>query len=119
MQLYAGSSRDFIEQAALKTIAEKIGDAFYDYYRFRASASEFNSWRNSLAALATQFRYSGVLDHGVVVEMQLPLSSSRLDCLVFGRSASGLVNLPRLGTPRSSGPARAFWTASETRTASF
>jgi hypothetical protein len=53
VQLYAGPSEDFIEEAVQKRIAEQLGEAFYDYYRFRASGSEFNSWKNSLAALAT------------------------------------------------------------------
>lgn len=51
-----------------------------------ASASEFTAWRNSLSALANQLRYSGVRDHGVVLEMQLQLSSARLDAFVFGHS---------------------------------
>jgi hypothetical protein len=89
VQLYAGPSEDFIEEAVQKRIAEQLGEAFYSYYRFRASGSEFNSWKNSLAALATQFRYSNVRDHGVVLEMQLPSSSARLDCLVFGHSPAG------------------------------
>lgn len=86
MQLYAGPSRSFIEDATLRVIAGKIGDAFYDYFRHRASASEFASWQNSLAALAQQFRYANLLDNGVVLELQLPSSSARLDCLVFGES---------------------------------
>jgi hypothetical protein len=89
MQLFAGASEEFIDEAVQKTIAARLGDAFYDYYRFRASASEFMSWQNSLRALATQLRYSNIRDHGVVLEMQLPLSSSRLDCLVFGHSQAG------------------------------
>jgi hypothetical protein len=89
MQLFAGSSKTFIDDAVQKHIAERLGDAFYDYYRFRASASEFTSWRNSLTALANQLRYSGVRDHGVVLEMQLPLSSSRLDAFVFGQAPGG------------------------------
>ena len=89
MQLFAGSSETFLTDAAQKQIAEKLGASFYDYYRFRASNSEFNSWKNSLAALAYQLRYSGVRDHGVVLEMQLPLSSARLDAFVFGRSPQG------------------------------
>lgn len=89
MQLFAGSSETFLSDAAQKQIAEKLGASFYDYYRFRASNSEFNSWKNSLAALAYQLRYSGVRDHGVVLEMQLPLSSARLDAFVFGRSPQG------------------------------
>jgi hypothetical protein len=89
MQLFAGPSDEFVDEGIQKTIAERLGDAFYDYYRFRASASEFMSWQNSLRALATQLRYANVRDHGVVLEMQLPLSSSRLDCLVFGHSKNG------------------------------
>ncbi len=89
MQLFAGPSAEFVDEAVQKTIAERLGDAFYDYYRFRASASEFLSWQNSLRAMASQLRYSNMGDHGVVLEMQLPLSSSRLDCLVFGRSKEG------------------------------
>ena len=89
MQLFAGSSETFIDEAVQKKVAERLGDAFYDYYRFRAGASEFNSWRNSLTALANQLRYSGIRDHGVVLEMQLPLSSARLDAFVFGQSPTG------------------------------
>jgi hypothetical protein len=89
MQLYAGPSEDFINEGVQKQIAARLGDSFYDYYRFRASASEFNSWRNSLSALAYQLRYSGVRDHGVVLEMQLPLSSARLDAFIFGVSPGG------------------------------
>jgi uncharacterized protein len=89
VQLYAGPAEDFFREATQKTIAERLGDAFYDYYRFRASASEFASWHNSLTALATQLRYSGVRDHGVVLEMQLPLNSARLDAFIFGESAQG------------------------------
>jgi DUF2075 family protein len=89
MQLFAGSSEDFVEEAVQKQIAARLGDTYYDYYRFRASASEFTSWRNSLSALAYQLRYSGVRDHGVVLEMQLPLSSARLDAFIFGRSRAG------------------------------
>ncbi len=89
MQLYAGPSEDFLADSVQKQIAERLGDAFYNYYRFRASVSEFNSWKNSLMAFAAQLRYSDVRDHGVVLEMQLPQSSARLDAFVFGQSPTG------------------------------
>jgi hypothetical protein len=41
MQLFAGASNDFVEEAVQKQIAARLGDSYYDYYRFRASASEF------------------------------------------------------------------------------
>lgn len=89
MQLYAGSSEKFIEDATLKRVAKLLDEAFYDYFRYRESVSEFNSWQNSLSALAQQFRYSQILDQGVVLELQLPYSSARLDCLVFGSAPEG------------------------------
>jgi hypothetical protein len=92
VQLYAGSTLDFIEDANLHTIAVKIGDAYYDYFRHRAGASEFNSWQNSLAALAQQIRYAQLRDNGIVVELQLPSSSARLDCIIFGKSVGSVAS---------------------------
>jgi hypothetical protein len=42
MQLFAGSTQQFLDETQQKTIAERLGKAFYDYYRFRATASEFS-----------------------------------------------------------------------------
>jgi len=84
MQLYAGSTTEFISDAVQHRVAEKLGDAYYEYFRFRASISEFNSWQNSLTALTAQLQYSSLLDHGIILEMQLPLSSARLDALITG-----------------------------------
>jgi DUF2075 family protein len=89
MQLFAGSTEAFLDEAQQKTIAERLGKAFYDYYRFRAGASEFTSWQNSLTALSFQLRYAGARDHGIILEMQLPLNSARLDAFIFGKSPSG------------------------------
>lgn len=89
VQLFAGSSDDFLNHATQRRIAQLLGDEFYAYFRYRASVSEFASWQNSLTALAHQLRYSKIRDHGIVLEMQLPLSSARLDAFIFGRSARG------------------------------
>ena len=43
MQLYAGSTTEFISDAIQHRVAEKLGESYYEYYRFRASASEFAS----------------------------------------------------------------------------
>ncbi len=75
MQLYVGSTLDFIEEANLHTIAAKLGDAYYDDFRHRAGASECTS------------RYAQLRDNRIVVELQLPSSSARLDCIIFGRRA--------------------------------
>ena len=85
MQLYAGSTSDFLTDSIQHRMAEKLGDSYYQYYRYRASVSEFNSWQNSLTALTTQLQYAGLRDQGIALELQLPLTSARLDALITGR----------------------------------
>ena len=85
MRLYAGTSQQFIEDTFQNQIAEKLKLAFFEYYRYHPSQGEVTSWRNSLRAISQVFQYAGLLDHGVILEYQLPLSSKRLDCLICGR----------------------------------
>ncbi len=89
MQLYAGSTAEFLTDAIQHRVAEKLGESYYEYYRFRASASEFASWQNSLSALNGQLQYSGLLDHGIALELQLPLTSARLDAMITGHDRTG------------------------------
>jgi DUF2075 family protein/predicted kinase len=84
VQLYAGSTNEFIQDSIQHEVAKKIGDSFYDFYRYRASISELRSWENSLQALTNQILYSNLRDNGIIIEMQLPLSSSRIDCILTG-----------------------------------
>jgi len=92
VRLYAGSSQQFIEDTFQNQIAEKLRLAFFEYYRYHPSPGEINSWRNSLRAISQVFQYANLLDHGVVLEYQLPLSSRRLDCLICGRDSNKVYN---------------------------
>ena len=92
MRLYAGTSQQFIEDAYQNQIAEKLKLAFFEYYRYHPSQAEVSSWRNSLRAISQIFQHAGLLDHGVMVEYQLPLSSRRLDCMICGRDGAGADN---------------------------
>lgn len=78
-------SQQFIGDSVRNQIADKLGAAFFHYYRYRPSHQEVDSWRNSLRAMAQLIDYNKLHDHGVMLEYQLPLSSKRLDCLVCGR----------------------------------
>jgi len=89
MRLYAGMSREFIDHAVHNRIAALLRDAFQRVYRYRPSPSEENSWRNSLRAVSQVFEHGHLLDHGVILEYQLPLTSLRLDCLISGRNHDG------------------------------
>lgn len=69
-------------------MAQRLADAFLDHYRYPAPPSEIRSWQNSLRAMAQAVELADLHEHGVIVELQLPLSSRRLDCLITGHDGS-------------------------------
>jgi len=85
MRLYSGTTASLIEDTTKNRIAAKLSDAFFHEFRFQPAPSEVNSWRNSLRAVSQVFQEGDLLDNGVILEFQLPLTSRRLDCLVTGR----------------------------------
>lgn len=86
MQLYAGTSTDFITDSTRNAIAGKLQRAFHDAYHYQPAIQEVQSWQNSLFRMAFALQEGGFKDHGVLLEYQLPLSSRRLDCMVTGYS---------------------------------
>ena len=92
MRLYAGTSRQFIMDSIQNQIADKLKSAFFETFRFNPSPGEVNSWRNSLRAISQVFQYSNLMDHGIILEYQLPLTSRRLDCLITGRDTNNKDN---------------------------
>ena len=78
MRLYSGTSQQFIQDTIQNQIAEKLRLSFFNYFRCYPSPGEINSWRNSLRSMSHIFQYSNLLDHGVILEYQLPLTSKRL-----------------------------------------
>ncbi|MCZ7531784.1 MAG: DUF2075 domain-containing protein [Acidimicrobiia bacterium] len=88
MHLYSGSTIEFISDSTRNTIASKLEQSFFDYFRYEPPRSEVRAWQNSLRAMASALELGAFNDHGIVVEYQLPLSSRRLDCLVTGTDAA-------------------------------
>ena len=68
MQLYAGTSKQFIEDTIRHRIAKKLGQAFFDYFRYKPSPSEVRSWENPLVQMSSVLQYADPTDHGVVLE---------------------------------------------------
>jgi uncharacterized protein len=87
MRLYAGSSQQFIQDTVTNQIAEKLKSSFFTQYRYEPSPAEIRSWRNSLRAMCHTIEHASLLDHGIILEYQLPLSSNRLDCMVCGHDS--------------------------------
>ena len=92
MRLYAGTSGQFITDTVQNQIADKLKDAFFASFRFNPSPGEMNAWRNSLKSMSLVFQYAKLLDHGIILEYQLPLTSCRLDCMIMGRDAQNYDN---------------------------
>src|SRR5213592_2402267 len=84
MRLYSGTTKSLIEDSTYNRIATKLKDAFFLEFRYQPPVAEVNSWNNSLRCISQVFQAGSLLDHGVLLELQLPLTSKRLDCLVTG-----------------------------------
>ena len=84
MRLYSGTTKSLIEDTTYNRIATKLKDAFFAEFRHQPSVGEVNSWNNSLRAVSQVFQVASLTNHGVLLELQLPLTSKRLDCLVTG-----------------------------------
>lgn len=92
MRLYSGSSQQFIQDSVRGQISEKLKNAFFSQYRYNPSVNEVRSWQNSLRAMSQVVEHSALLDHGVLLEYQLPLSSKRLDCIICGKDENKIPN---------------------------
>jgi uncharacterized protein len=92
MQLYCGSTADFLLAEARREIVKQLNISFFEYYRYQPAESEQRSWHHSLHALAAQIKRSKLVDNGLILEMQLPLTSKRLDCMLTGHSSVGEAN---------------------------
>ncbi|MFM0042537.1 DUF2075 domain-containing protein [Paraburkholderia sediminicola] len=88
MRLYANHCKTFIEDCERNQIAEKLRTSFQLYAK-NPSPSEFQSWQNSLRALALIFSRAGLTNQGVMLEFQLPTNSKRIDCLLCGFAKDG------------------------------
>ena len=84
MRLYIGSTQQFISDVAHNQVTDRLKAAFFNYYRYAPSPGEIKSWRQSLASISQVFQLNNLLDHGIILEYQIPFTSKRLDCLITG-----------------------------------
>jgi DUF2075 family protein len=89
VHLYSGSTAEFIGDATRSILASKLEERFQQHFRYRPSRSEVVSWQNSLGRMAQLLAAGDLNDNGIVVELQLPLTSRRLDCMITGNGDFG------------------------------
>jgi hypothetical protein len=92
MRLYSGTTKSLIEDSAQNRIASKLTEAFFVEFRYHPGPGEVSSWKASLSAISRVFQAASLLDNGVLLELQLPLTSKRIDCLVSGYDAGKAEN---------------------------
>lgn len=74
MQLYAEKSKDFITDASRNAIAGKLERAFHEAYHYKPAWQEVQSWQNSLLQMSVALMAGDLMDHGILLEYQLPFS---------------------------------------------
>ena len=89
MRLYASHTKEFLEDIKFNLIADKLSTSFVQQLGHRPAPQEVNSWRNSLRAFSSVVEQAHLLDHGIVLEYQIPMTSYRLDCMLTGLSSVG------------------------------
>jgi DUF2075 family protein len=88
MKLYAGTSDQFMTDARMHRIAEKLRVEYVAQIGHKPGGAEFNAWQNSLTALALVIDQAGLSDHGVILEYQLGNTSRRLDAMLTGHAVN-------------------------------
>ena len=69
MQLYSGSSRQFVDDAVRNRIAEKLKTAFFHHCRYDPPTSEVRSWQNSLTRMCMVMQHANLLRVAEVVAL--------------------------------------------------
>lgn len=93
MRIYEGTTSDFIQDALNNRIADRIKERFEDYYGRRANPGEVGAWTNSLQFLKNAVEHASPPDNMVALEYELPYTTERIDCLLFGRGDDGNDNV--------------------------
>ena len=86
MLLYQGTSKEFVIETTKNEIVDRLEESFKRQMGYGPSVAERRSWQNSLRAMALVVGMSGLKNHGVGIEYQLPGSSKRLDFMISGLS---------------------------------
>jgi hypothetical protein len=92
MKLYAGTTEQFMTDAQMHRIAEKLQHEYIAVMGYKPGGAVFTSWQNSLQSLAMLIGQAKLDDHGVILEYQLGNTSKRLDAMLTGRSSTSAEN---------------------------
>ncbi len=93
MRLYEATTQQFILDTVQNKLPDKLKTAFENYYLRNANPREVTAWTNSLRVLKDAIEYASLRDNAIVVEYELPYSTRRIDCMLFGNADGGHGNV--------------------------
>lgn len=93
MLIYQGSSAQFILHVRENTLSDIMSEHFIARWGRKPGNSELASWQNSLGKMRDVIEIAGLNDIHLVLEYEAPYSQNRIDCLLFGKAASGTDNV--------------------------
>ncbi len=85
MRLYEGKISDFNLLLIENKLTPELEHNFLTTFGKRPAEGEIRSWESSLNYINNVFTYSKLTDNWLVLEYNLPFSSSRIDVLTFGK----------------------------------
>ncbi len=85
MIVYQGTIEEFNNLVLHNQIADKIAENFKKIFH-RLNEREYRAWQYSLSILNYSFINAKLKDNYLIIEYQLPYSSSRIDVLLFGKN---------------------------------
>jgi uncharacterized protein len=90
MLIYTADKRRFVDDVQRNRIEQRVRSEMLARGRGGPSASEINSWRNSLQYMKNVLTASVIPDDaGVAIEYMIPQTSKRVDFILTGRNSDG------------------------------
>ena len=93
MILYSGEASAFIKDTNFNRIADKLKEAFENYYYHKPASNEITSWVNSLQYAKNILDVNQLHQTMVMLEYELPYSNQRIDMTIFGKDDNNVDNV--------------------------
>ena len=93
MRLYEGTTSQFVEDAAENRIPKILSDNFEAHYHRPVNPYELQSWNNSTQFVKNLVDRARLKDNMIALEYEVPYSTKRIDCLLFGHGLDQSENI--------------------------
>ena len=88
MRLYSAKIEDFYDHVRDNTFADTVRDNYKAYFGCEPGQPQYNAFRNSSQYVKNISEKADLKDTHVCFEYEVPYNTSRIDCLLFGKSVA-------------------------------